>query len=886
MPTGARVTELQITARLGDRGDRVALVAGARRLTFAALAARVEEVAERLGSTRRLVLVPARNDVSSIVGYLGALRGGHAVILADADGPHLGGLTGSYDPDVVLRPQPDDVLVVERRPGTCHDLHPDLSLLLSTSGTTGSAKLVRLSQRNLDANADAIGSALGITADDRAATSLPMHYCYGLSVINSHLLAGASLVVTDRSVVDPEFWDELREARATTFAGVPYTFDLLDQIGVEHLALPDLRYVTQAGGRLPAEQVRRYAALGQRSGWDLVVMYGQTEATARMAVLPPAAAIDHPHSIGRAVPGGSLRLDPVDGAGTGVGELVYAGPNVMLGYAHGPADLKLGATLDELRTGDLARVSDDGLYEIVGRVARFVKVFGLRVDLDEIESAVRRSGTAALCAGDDDGVVVAVEQAADEDLVRSVVTAATGLPPARIQVEPMAELPRGATGKPDYGAVLRRARTPRHPVGRAGPGTASVRSLYAELLQVPRVDDDDSFVSLGGDSLSYVEVSLRLEELLGHLPPAWHSTPVGELEGEGSRARRLRWVESNVLLRAVAITLVVGNHLHVIELPGGAHLLLAVAGFNFARFALRSGRFARSILRIAVPSAAWIGGAALLSDEFGLGHALLLNAQLNPPGARWAYWFVEALVQILVPLALVLAVPAARRAAEQRPLVVAWAVLVIGLCLRSDVTGVGDAHHRIYRPNEVLWLFAAGWVAAAATNARQRAALCVVLAVAVPSFFDQGMREALVLAGAFLLVWVPRLPVTRVAARLVGRLAATSLYVYLSHWQVFPALRDHLSAEVTWVVTLVIGALIGTQAQRLADALERRVRDERAAPAPARGGLPATGPAGPRRRPPGPTPPRLRRPASPASRRAGRVPLPRAASSPAASSRG
>ncbi|UUL76722.1 AMP-binding protein [Pseudarthrobacter sp. Fe7] len=182
---------------------------------------------------------------------------------------------------------------------------------------------MRLSHSNLQANAESIASYLGITVRDRAATTLPMSYCYGLSVINSHLLRGATLVLTGLSVVDPCFWELFRWQRCTSFAAVPYTFELLDRVGFGDMDLPDLRYVTQAGGRLAPDQVRRYAQLGGRQGWELFVMYGQTEATARMAYLPPHLAAEHPEAIGVPVPGGAFRIDPVEGMPDGGEPGVY-----------------------------------------------------------------------------------------------------------------------------------------------------------------------------------------------------------------------------------------------------------------------------------------------------------------------------------------------------------------------------------------------------------------------------------------------------------------------------------------------------------------------------------------------------------------------------------
>ncbi|MEV1147643.1 AMP-binding protein, partial [Micromonospora sp. NPDC049799] len=366
---------------LAAHGDRPAVITRDGETTYAELADRVARTAARLGTARRLVLVVGANTLDSLVAYLAALHAGHPVLLVP--GGHdaaVASLVAAYDPDVVVGPADGGWRIVQRRAASAHDLHQDLALLLSTSGSTGSPKLVRLSHANLQANAESIAGYLGIRDTDRAATTLPLHYCYGLSVVNSHLARGAALVLTDLSVADGCFWELFRATRATTFAGVPYTFDLLDRVGFAGMDLPHLRYVTQAGGRLAPERVVRYAELGRRAGWDLFVMYGQTEATARMAYLPPDLALDRPTAIGVPVPGGAFRLAPVaDHADPAVGELVYAGPNVMLGYAESPADLALGRTIDELHTGDLARRGADGLWEIVGRRSRFAKILGLRI---------------------------------------------------------------------------------------------------------------------------------------------------------------------------------------------------------------------------------------------------------------------------------------------------------------------------------------------------------------------------------------------------------------------------------------------------------------------------------------------------------------------------
>jgi acyl-coenzyme A synthetase/AMP-(fatty) acid ligase len=822
-------------AELSQFGSTTALVTpDGRALSYAELAEWSADLAERLGPTRRLVLVQTANDLGSIVAYLACLSAGHAALLTNADSPFIAELVERYDPDVVITPRDTDHEITERRIGTCHNLHPDLALLLSTSGSTGSPKLVRLSQENLQSNASAIAQFLRLDENDRAATTLPMAYCYGLSVINSHLSQGASLLVTDLSVVDRCFWEAFKRVEATSFAGVPHTFELLDRVGFESLELPSLRYVTQAGGRLAPEQVVRYAELGRRRGWDLYVMYGQTEATARMAYLPPELATKHPRAVGVPIPGGSFEIAPVDHLPEGEGELIYRGPNVMLGYAHSPDDLALGRTIEALHTGDLGRRTPEGLYEITGRARRFVKPFGLRVDLDRVEHLLAAHGHRALCAGDDRGLAIAVADSVHgtERAVRDLVAGSFGLPRAAVLVRTVETLPRLPTGKPDHvtvGAWLSEGTDPTHPAGAPEAEPAgSLRDELARVLGCDSVTDGDTFASLGGDSLSYVEMSVRIEQALGYLPESWHVTPIGELERLPRRRRGWPALETTVVLRALAMVLVVGSHVGLFGVIGGAHVLLAIAGFNFARFHLDAHdhaigltrRCLSSVGRIALPSMAWIAVMYLLSDSYTLANVLLVNNYLADGVWRYWYWFVEVLVQILLLGTLAFSLPSLRRLERRHPLGLAVTVLLVALALRH--IPMGDPANQIYRTHSVLWLFALGWVAHRATTLGQKLLLSAAVLIAVPSFFDQAMRDLIVTAGILVVIWSMSIRVPRPLDRIITALAAASLYIYLLHWQVYPALATHLPAALVTVLALLVGVVAWAAVEATRHAITRR----------------------------------------------------------------
>ncbi|WP_337192171.1 AMP-binding protein [Streptomyces sp. HUCO-GS316] len=846
---------------LAQYGDRVALITPDEQLSYRVLAERVAATAERLGPVRRLVLLAGANRTDALVTHLAALSTGHPVLLVPGDNEStIRALTEAYAPDVVARPDAAGTWNLdERHPESAHTLHPDLALLLSTSGSTGSPKLVRLSHHNLQANAESIAAYLGIDDTDRAATTLPMHYCYGLSVIHSTLLRGAALILTERSVSDAGFWEEFRAARGTSLAGVPYTFDLLDRVGFEAMQLPHLRRVTQAGGRLAPERVARYAESGRRSGWQLFVMYGQTEATARMAYLPPHLAAERPEAVGVPIPGGSFRLQPADGHGPDVGELVYSGPNVMLGYAESTDDLCLGRTVTELHTGDLARRTPDGLYEIVGRRSRFAKILGLRIDPQRVEALLEEQGVTAYCAGDEEALAVAaLADAGEEARIRRLIAQECGLPSRAIRVRVLDRLPRLTTGKPDYQAVRQLTRPAQEEP--PDPGVDLLR-LYAEILDADAAEDS-SFVSLGGDSLCYVEMSLRLEETLGHLPAGWHTRTIRELRAlaapgaekparaDGARPqpkpaasalrRTLRswttpefWttrrtLETSIVLRAVGIVLIVGSHVQVFDIKGFAHILLGVAGYNFARFQLtgagrreRVRRLWRSIARIAVPSMLWITGAVLLTDAIDPANAVLLNSLLDQGTDRfeWAYWFVEALVYFLIVLAALMAVPLLDRLERRHAFGVPLALVGIGLIGRYDLLDLVTLRPQL-NPAVVFWLFALGWAAARAVTARQRALLTAVLVVTMPGLFqDQPLRTAIVIVGLTLLIWVPTLPSLGPLSALAGVLASGSLYIYLTHYQVYPYLQKDFP-----LTALFASLLVGVGYAAVVTRVARRVR--------------------------------------------------------------
>ncbi|MGW4473975.1 AMP-binding protein [Nonomuraea sp. NPDC004354] len=439
------------------------------------LTARIADAARKLAAAPPGPLfLGMRNDLPSVLAYLAALRSGRPVALLDPALPAavLADLTDRFAPAAVagfqattagfepavagFQPaaagcEPAAVAgfaVAHRpRPRAAPDPHPDLAVLLTTSGSTGNPKLVRLSHRAVMANARAIAQALRLTPADVAPTSLPLHYSYGLSVLNSHLAAGATIVLTGASLLERPFWRQLAEHRCTSLAGVPYQYEMLRRLRFDPAAHPALTTLTQAGGRLRPELVAEFATKVDR----FFVMYGQTEATARIAVLPPERLPDKLGSAGVALPGGALGVEN--------GEIVYRGPNVMMGYATSAADLARGDDLGGvLRTGDLGYVDEEGFLFVTGRVKRIAKVYGVRVNLDDVERLLRDCGPVAATGGDDRVTVwtEGLDRGAREALARRLA-GELRLHWSGFDVREVDRLPLLATGKIDYRALEARA---------------------------------------------------------------------------------------------------------------------------------------------------------------------------------------------------------------------------------------------------------------------------------------------------------------------------------------------------------------------------------------------------------------------------------------------
>jgi len=421
---------------------------------------------------RGLVFQLATNTIASIILYLACLELRFPVCLLDAgSAKRLEPLLQAFDPEAVILPteleaprdfRPGAPLadgtykMCLRNPGRrALPLHPDLSLLLTTSGSTGSPKLVRLTQNNVLANAHSIAGYLGIQPGERSIQSLPMHYSYGLSLVNSHLAAGATVVLTRHSFMRPEFWGVFDRTRCTSLAGVPYIYETLHRLQFDPKQHPSLRTMTQAGGGLRRDLIQSFHERNSSAGCRFFVMYGQTEATARISYVPFEQLGEKIGSIGIPVPEGHLSLAPAEDSDQQ--ELIYSGPNVMMGYAETAADLAAGDELrGKLRTGDLAATDSDGFFFLTGRLKRFAKLFGRRISLEDVEKDIEMRYSIRAAAIDREGqllVYAAAGHETDRVGIARYLAQRLSVPPKYITVDAIAEIPMTASGKKDYKAL-------------------------------------------------------------------------------------------------------------------------------------------------------------------------------------------------------------------------------------------------------------------------------------------------------------------------------------------------------------------------------------------------------------------------------------------------
>ncbi|MBQ9664125.1 MAG: AMP-binding protein [Oscillospiraceae bacterium] len=434
-------------------------------LTYADVCRTIDEF-KALNIPRSVVFCLCENSAGSLIGYLAFENNKQVPLLLSAglDEGLRHNLEFMYTPSYYWIPERKEqeikgeklysaygfvLLKTEYDP---YPINPKLSMLLTTSGSTGSPKLVRHKYGNLEANAENVAKVFSWTENEIGICDLPMNYTMGLNVINSHLYAGASVLMVKANLMDPDFWEFIKINEGSSFCGVPFSYEIMRRIGFDKMDLPKLHTLAEGGGKLTDKMFKWIASYAKNSGKRFCATFGTSETSARMAFLDPSLAMEKIGSIGKAIPNGELfLLDEVAGEdGSTTGELGYRGPNVTMGYALCRDDLlKDDEFCGEYHTGDIAKRDADGYYYIIGRKGRFLKLFGLRVSLDETERILKTQYPSSdfVCTGDDRHMNVFCTNEAIKDEIVPFISAKTNIHNSAFHVLWVDRIPRNEYGK-------------------------------------------------------------------------------------------------------------------------------------------------------------------------------------------------------------------------------------------------------------------------------------------------------------------------------------------------------------------------------------------------------------------------------------------------------
>ncbi len=414
-----------------------------------------------LGKRKKLVFLYLDNSISSIRAILNFIKTDHCLALLSNQ------LHGEYKLALELVYKPEYIYDNARTAIKSYHKNSDHSFsyfflendedrsiaeeirfLLSTSGTTGSPKFVKLSESNLVENAKSIISYLPINNDDVTPLMMPIFYSYGLSILTTNSIAGGKIVCGVKDLMNKTFWEELNSFGFTSLSGVPFFYEMMNRTGFTQKKFDTIRYMTQAGGKLNESLLKKFAEYARDNNIPFYTMYGQTEATARMSFLSPGSLLEKLGSIGKPIPNGSFEIDPE------TSELIYKGPNVFGGYASDFKDLLGFQNIQSLHTGDLAKVDEDGHYYITGRIKRIVKIFGSRINLDETEQILKNEfkGDSFACIGiQDKYLLIATSlKESEHSKVTSFLQSKFEIHPSAIKMVVVNEIPTTPNGKTNY----------------------------------------------------------------------------------------------------------------------------------------------------------------------------------------------------------------------------------------------------------------------------------------------------------------------------------------------------------------------------------------------------------------------------------------------------
>ena len=727
----------------------------------------------------------------------------------------------------------------------------DMAGILYTSGSTGEPKGVMLSHKNFVARAKCVSEYLDLGPDDKILHLPHYSFGFGLDQLFNGFYAGATGVL--HNYVTPQALMKLMlEERITGLAGVPTALVALTALDWPLAIREHLRYIAAAGGRMPESATRSLRCLAPEA--RIFLMYGQTE-TLRSTFLPPSEVDYHPNSMGRPIACSKIYVVRADGTLCGPnepGELVQTGDTVALGYWNdpertaqifrpAPAQTAPGGQPEiGVWSGDMVSYDEDGRFYYIGRQDDLIKTSGYRVSPTEIEDVLYASGLVNMAA------VVGVKHAdLGQVVIAFVTTPGNGsldrdgllaycrreLPGYMLpyQIIHRDALPLNANSKLDrrrlvteygdqlYDTVLERPRATLDVpateksdlvtralefLGMRRRTSASIADIFASAFNLKFVDEQKSFSSLGGDSLSYVDVSTALEDYIGHVPQNWENMSIAELEQIPRSNSSSTTIAPDVLLRAAAIFGVVALHNRYSSVAGGPSLLFVLSGLSFARFAWNGdpGQVRRSIfgtmMKVVIPTMLMLLMFFVGDGIFHWSTIFFYDNLLEPESPLWweGAWFVQVLFQILLFMGALAFIPGAAPFGEKHRyafgiVLTAGAFLlhyIMALTVHAPTMMFG------HLPQFFLWQFALGWLVFSAKSQLQRVIAFAILFACMGALTTiNGLTGDYLLQhhapywlglGTLLLLWMPPVPLPRILAAPIVTIAKSTLFIYLFHW--------------------------------------------------------------------------------------------------------